>query len=172
MELDTPTIRRLRDRLLAMKANERGEGDSSLAGSGLDREHQISLEQIAPLAEVLFVTMATDQAQAPSENAAIRNAIAVLTDDLLPGKAIDRFLAELEERLAREGEEARLEAIASRFALDKPGAEAAFTLAAAIALSDGRVVDAERTLIDRMRRYFGISADRAQALLDGAPAIR
>ena len=48
----------------------------------------------------------------------------------------------------------------------------AFSLAAAVALSDDHVSDAETTLIEKLRRYFSIPAARATALLDGALAVR
>jgi uncharacterized tellurite resistance protein B-like protein len=171
MQLDTPTIRRLRDRLLSA-GGAPFERESHRPIAGLSLEQQACVDRVTPLAEVLFLTMAIDGARARSESAAIRNGIGLLADDLLPRHAIDRLLLDFDERLSEQGQEARLEAIASRFALNKPDAEAAFTLAAAIVLADGRVADAERTLMDRMRRYFGIPAERATALLDGAPTVR
>jgi len=171
MQFDTPTIRRLRDRLLSAGGPRIDDGSRSRI-EGLSSEQQAYVERIAPLAEVLFLTMSTDGARTPSESAAIRNGIGLLADDLLPGSVIDRLLLDLEELLSAQGQEARLEFIASRFALNKPDAEAAFTMAAAITLADGRVAQAERALMDQMRRYFGISAERAAALFDGSPTVR
>ena len=113
--------------------------------------------------EFKSLTIAADGELARSECRAIRTAIGTLTDDLLPGPSIELLLARLEEALAQQGPEARLEAVASRFALERPEAEAAFSLAAAVALSDDHVADAESALIDKLRRYFGIPAARAAA---------
>lgn len=170
MQLDTAAIRQLRDRLLALgSADAPGPAPAAAAPTP---DQQAALERIGPLAEVLFLTMEADDDRARSECEAIRDAIRVLTDDLVPDPAIDALLARLEAQLAEQGREARLEALASRFVLAKPDAEMAFTLAAAIALSDGRVAPAEQAFVEEMRRYFGISAARATALLDGAPTAR
>jgi hypothetical protein len=172
VELDTPTIRRLRDRLLAREPAVSDRASLPPASDRLTPSQEAALERIAPLAEVLYLTIAADGDLARSECQAIRTAIGTLSDDLLPGPSIELLLAGLEQALAQQGPEARLEAIASRFALDRPEAEAAFSLAAAVALSDDHVADAESALIDKLRRYFGIPAARAAALLDGALSLR
>ncbi len=174
MQIETDTVRRLRDRLLALApatSASAGEGAAPTTSS-LSPEQQAALERIEPLAEVLFLTIEADGTRARSECDAIRNAIQVLSDDLLPAPAVDRLIRDLEGRLAAQGQEMRVEALASRFALNKPDAEAAFTLAAAIALSDDHLDSAEQALIEQMRSYFGISKARAVALLDGAPTAR
>lgn len=172
MQLDTPAIRRIRDRLLATSPPDHEPSPGASATEGLTPSQCAALDRIAPLAEVLFLTIAADGELARSECRAIRTAIGTLTDDLLPPPSIDRLLAELEEALGRQGPEARLQAIASRFALDRPEAEAAFSLAAAVALSDEEVAEEESALIEKLRRYFGIPAQRATALLDGALTLR
>jgi tellurite resistance protein len=169
MQLDTPSIRRLRDRLLESAP---GRSKPAQSGSTLSSVQRAALERIDPLAEVLFLTVDADGARDRRECQAIQNAIRLLTDDVLPAPAIDALIDSFGARLAEQGRELRLEELASRFALDKFDAEAAFTLAAAVALSDGVVDEAEQSLIDEMRRYFGISAERAAALLDGAPTAR
>ena len=172
MDLDTSSIRRLRDRLLSVEPGSEPPETERGGGPGPSEEHLALLERIGPLAETLFLTMEADGARDRAEKQAIRNAIDVLADDLLPGPLIDGFLARLEGALEAEGRSARLEALASRFALDRGDAETAFTLAAAVALSDGRIDEAERGWFEQMRRTFGIPAERAKALLDGAPAVR
>ena len=169
MQLDTPSIRRLRDRLLDAAS---AASAPSATGADLSPEQQAALDRIGPLAEVLFLTMDADGARARTECEAIRNAVRVLTDDLLPGPAIDALIDSFGSRMEAHGRERRLEELASHFVLDRVDAEAAFTLAAAVALSDGEVDEAESALVDEMRRYFGISAGRATALLDGAPSAR
>ena len=175
MEFDTEAIRRLRDRLLEIEvAPEAAPPGAAAAPSldGLGPVQQAALERVGPLAEALFLAMTADGVQEGSERRAVRAAIAVLTDGLLPDTAVDPLLERLERSLETQGREARLEAVATRFALDPTDAETAFTLAAAIALSDGRVDAAEQALIEQMRSYFGIGAARARALLEGAPTTR
>ena len=165
MKLDTPLIQRLRDRLL--KANP--AADSADTPGTADPDHDAALERLEPLIEALFLTMHADDDVAPGELQAIANAIGVLSDQQLSKEHIDDLLQRLAARLDQEGSEARLEAVASRFALDKQEAEDAFTLCAVIALSDGRIDASETALAEKMRRYFGISAARARALLGGEP---
>lgn len=178
MQIDTPVIRRLRDRLLA--AASPPSPDERVPSAALSPEHAAApspeqlaaLERIGPLAEVLVLTMSADGDLAPAENAAVRRAIGVLTDELLPASVVDDLLGRIEAVISEQGRDARLEALASRFALDRADAETAFSLAAAVALSDGRVEEAERALIVQLRGYFGISAQRATALLEGASVAR
>ena len=162
MKLDTPLIQRLRDRLL----HTAPDSDSPSA-TGPDQD--AALERLEPLIEALFLTMNADGEVAPGELQAIGNAIGVLSDQQLAAADITGLLERLAARLGQEGSEARLEAVASRFALDRQEAEDAFTLCAVIALSDGRVDSSETALAEKMRRYFGISAARARALLGGEP---
>jgi tellurite resistance protein len=172
MDLDTSSIRRLRDRLLSVEPESEPPETRRGGGPAPSEEQLTLLERIGPLVETLFLTMEADGARDHAEKQAIRNAIHVLAEDLLPGPLIEDFLARLEGALEADGRAARLEALASRFALDRGDAETAFTLAAAVALSDGRVDEAERGWFEEMRRTFGISAERAAALLEGAPAAR
>ncbi len=171
LQIDTPTVRRLRDRLL----DESGPAPAREpipCAEALTSAQQAALDRIAPLAEVLFLTIAADGELQRSECQAIRGAIDRLTEDLLPEPAVADFLTELETRLESQGRETRLEFLASSFALDKPGAEVAFSLAAAVALSDGELDETERVLIGDMRKYFGIPEPRAAALLEGATPRR
>ena len=77
--------------------------EGSGAPGGLTPSQKATLERIAPLAEVLFLTIAADGELARSECRAIRTAIGTLTDDLLPAPSIEGLLAELEESLAQHG---------------------------------------------------------------------
>ena len=45
-------------------------------------------------------------------------------------------------------------------------AEGAFALAAAVALADDKVADEERTLVEQIRQWFGISSERASVILN------
>jgi len=168
MELDTPTVRALRDRLLEA-ADVPG---AAAGGDGPERprERRAATERIAPLVEALFLVMVADEEPAPAEQAAIRSAVRILSDGILSAAEVDGLLERLRDGLAREGREGRLEQLASRFALDKQDAEAALSLAAAVALSDGRIAPDEQRLAEDMRRYFGIPRERARRLLGAGVA--
>jgi tellurite resistance protein len=124
---------------------------------------------VAPFAEVLFLMMVADGESAAEEDGAVRKAIDVLTGDILSRRAVDELLSRFARGLREQGRRARLEQIASKFALERPEAEAAFTMAAAVALSDGRIDGEERGLVEELRRYLGISERRARDLLGSDP---
>jgi len=168
VDLDTPTLRRLRDRLLSASRPERPSAPDlrrDAPEAPLDPEQAASQERVAPLAEVLFLMMVADGAITKEEEAAVRRAIDALTGDILPRAAADAMFAGFARDLRDQGRRRRLEEIASRFALERPEAEAAFSLAAAVALSDGRIDGEERGLVEELRTYLGISERRAGALL-------
>jgi tellurite resistance protein len=170
VELDTPTLRRLRDRLLA---SSRRAGESipilRVDSASLDPEQSAAQERVAPIAEVLFLMMVADGESAAEEEGAVRKAIDVLTGDILPQRAVGELLARFAQDLREQGRRARLEQIASKFALERPEVEAAFAMAAAVALSDGRIDGEERGLVEELRGYLGISERRARDLLGTDP---
>ncbi len=172
LALDTEATRRLRDRLLGPVLEAPLTPPAPGSGAEPNPDQQAALERIGPIAEVLFLVMEADDDRPRAECESVRRAIGVLTDDLLPAPIVDALLGRLEVALSRDGRDGRLEALATRFALDRSDAEVAFRLAAAIALADGEVAPEETAVVDAMRRYFGISAERAAALLAGAPAAR
>ena len=61
---------------------------------------------------------------------------------------------------------ARLQEIADEIAEEPTEAEGAFALAAAVALADDEIDDAENEFINQLAEWFGISEDRANEILD------
>src|SRR5512140_3350216 len=87
MNLQTATIRRLRDALL--QSGRRPEAVQSSAFETLARagmlsdEEQAALTRVDPMAETMFLMMAADGKITPAERDAIRGAIRGLTANLL-----------------------------------------------------------------------------------------
>ncbi len=160
VKLESETLRRLRSRLLEPRFEPAPE---SAAGPGPEQE--AALERVGPVAETLFLMMVADDRSAREEHIAVHNAIHLLTDGLLPESLVGELLGRFEESLADQGLEARLEAIATRLALDRRDAEAAFSLAAALAMADEAVNAKERELLETLRSWLGIPRRRAAALL-------
>jgi hypothetical protein len=89
-----------------------------------------------------------------------------------PGRAsarptfqVDKLLAELNARLAKEGWKARLDATAARL----KGHEArtfAFRLAAGVAFVDDHVAHAEAAAIDALTAALGLSSEESQEILN------
>lgn len=82
----------------------------------------------------------------------------------IDGLELERFVRDAAGRIAREGAERRLEALAAW--LPPEARRGAFTLAAVISLADHRATDEEMVLLDRMRQEFGISEGEGDEILD------
>jgi len=170
MKIRTATIERLRDALL--QSGRRPSMVVSSAYETLTREGLLapeevgSINRVGPLAETMFLMMAADGRLAEVERDAVRGAIRGLTDDLLRTGTINVMLEGYQKRLQDSGRDARLHEIAEELAEDPKEAEAAFALAAAVALADDDVSDEENTFISQLAEWFGISSERAEEILD------
>jgi tellurite resistance protein len=170
MKIRTATIERLRDALL--QSGRRPSMVASSAYETLTREGLLtpeevgSINRVGPLAETMFLMMAADGTLAEVELETVRGAIRGLTDNLLRSGTIKVMLEGYQKRLADSSRDARLHEIAEELAEDPKEAEAAFALAAAVALADDDVSDEENAFINQLSEWFGISVDRAAAILD------
>jgi uncharacterized tellurite resistance protein B-like protein len=162
MNIDTDTVRRLRDALI-----ERGgaTADATASGSSQPREIQASLQRVAPFVETMYLMMMADGRAGGSERTAITGAIRLLTRDLVTDDELDGLLRRCEELALAEGAAARLQSIGSRICADRMDREMAFTLAAVVALADNRVRSAESSLLREVAEWYGISARRSEELL-------
>ncbi len=170
MKIETATIRRLRNALL--KSGRRpslvlSPAYETLARQGLlTPEESAALERLDPLAETMFLMMAADGKVAEEEHDVVRGALRGLTADLLHSGTIKVMLENYAQRLAEEGREERLREIAEQLSADPGEAEAAFALAAAVALADEEVADEEDELINQLAEWLGIAPERADQILD------
>jgi uncharacterized tellurite resistance protein B-like protein len=170
MKLQTATVERLRDALL--QSGRRPSMVASSAYETLTREGLLtpeevgSVNRVGPLAETMFLMMAADGTVAEIERDVLRGAIRGLTDDLLRSGTINVMIETYAKRLAESGRDSRLQEIAEEVAEDPNEAEAAFTLAAAVALADDQVSDEENAFINQLAEWFGISEERAAEILD------
>ncbi|HVU03208.1 MAG TPA: TerB family tellurite resistance protein [Polyangiaceae bacterium] len=170
MNIQTATIRRLRDALL--QSGRRAEAVQSSAFEALARagilseEEQAALKRVDPMAETMFLMMAADGKITAAERDAMRGAIRGLTANLLHEGTIQVMIETYEKTLAAEGREARLKAIGAQLAGHVSDAEGAFALAAAVALADDDVDQEEQDLVEQLASWFGITPTRAEQLLD------
>ena len=170
MNVKTQTIARLRDALL-----ESGRRPSAVLSSAyetltraglLSPEEMAALNRVEPLTETMFLMMSVDGTVADVERDAVRGAIRGLTGNVLRTGTINVMLENYAERLATQGRDQRLHEIAEEIA-EAPGeAEAAFTLAAAIAYADDEVDASENEFINQLADWFGIESSRAEEILD------
>jgi len=169
MKIETATIRRLRDALLESgrrAGSVMSPAYETLARAGLlSDDEQTALRRVDPLAETLFIMMAADGKITVQERDAMRGAIRGLAGDVLHEGTIQVMLEQYEKALAKEGRESRLRALGSSLSSQPSAAEGAFALAAAVALADDEVADEERSLVNQIREWFGITSERASIIL-------
>lgn len=170
MRIRTATIERLRDTLL--QSGRRPSVVLSSAYETLTREGLLSMEEktaisrVEPLAEAMFLMMSADGRVAPQEQDAVRGALRGLSSDVLRSGTIKVMLETFAERLAAEGRDERLRQIADAICEEPSEAEGAFALAAAVALADDEVAEAENSFINQLAEWFGIPPQRAEEILD------
>lgn len=170
MNVNTRTIVRLRDALL-----ESGRRPSTVLSSAyealtraglLSPEETVALNRVDPLAETMFLMMSVDGKVAEAERDAVRGAIRGLTGGSLRSGTINVMLENYAARLQEQGRDQRLHEIAEEIASERGEAEGAFALAAAVALADGEVAEAENEFVNQLADWFGIEAGRAELILD------
>lgn len=177
MDLRSSALRTLRAAML-----ERGMRDSMLPPPSADRavstprrsiaSHELGpsdreaiLSRVAPMCEALYLLMAADDHVDGREYIALRGAIRALTDGALGTGALNGLLARFESQLEREGRPARLAAVAAELSADRADAEAAYMLAAAVAIADDSADLRESELLDELGDLLGLSPKRRLQLV-------
>jgi tellurite resistance protein len=165
LNLQTETIARLRDRL-----KERGERPSLFA-TDLSALKQTDvpadvLLRFDAICEAMYLMAKADGKLDPAESDTLRGAIRELSDGNVRSVHIQKMMEGAEQRLAKEGLEARIKAVAQKLEGDEGTAEAAFALAAAVAFADNEIADEENDMLNSFADALGIDADKANALLD------
>lgn len=170
MKIETTTIRRLRDALLSSGRRPSmvlSPAYELLTREGLlSQEETIALTRVDPLAETMFLMMAADGKIEDAERDVVRGAIRGLSDNVIHSGTIKVMLENYQKRLDEDGRDERLRQIADEIADEPSEAEGAFSLAAAVALADDEIADEENAFINQLAEWFGISAERASAILD------
>ncbi len=170
MRIHTATITRLRDALLQSGRRPSiviSPAYETLARSGLlSPEETAAVERIDPLAETMYLMMTADGEISEVEKDALRGAVRGLADNLIRTGTINVMLETFATKLREHGRDARLQEIAEALSDSPHEAESAFSLAAAIALADDSVHDSENEFINQLAEWFGISATRAEEILD------
>jgi hypothetical protein len=110
--------------------------------------------------------MAADGRLDEDERDAVRGAIRGLSNNLLRTGTINVMFENFAARLAEHGRDQRMHEIAEELAEHVSDAESAFVLAAAIALADDEVAEAENAFINQLGEWLSISAKRSSELLD------
>lgn len=168
MEIRTATIERLRDALLA-SGSRRGKVFSSafrtLAREGLfTEEEKAALSRVDAVAETMFLVIAADEQVTDTELSALRGAIRGLTGDVLSDEIVQILLETYAHRLKNEGRDARLAHVNASME-DEGEKMNALSLAAAVALADGQVVQSESEVISLLQKAFELTDEQVRLVL-------
>ncbi|MCB1672152.1 MAG: TerB family tellurite resistance protein [Gammaproteobacteria bacterium] len=163
LKIDTETIRRLRDALIAkgqLEADQDGDSNVNVAN-----QVEASMKRVSPFVETLYLVMIADGLIENSEKEAIRGAISLLTHGFLNQQALDTIMESCESEVSQHGVEARLQKIGTIVSADRQDREIAFTLAAAVALADHDLASQEGSLLESIAEWYGVSERRREEIL-------
>jgi hypothetical protein len=170
-QLVPESLEQLREALLA-----RGEAPpvslshGSLPPPGGSPQEAALLRRVAPYLELLYLMMLSDGRSGEAERRLLWGAARTLSGDRLTRASFDATVEGFDNLRVAEGIEARLDAISGWLVTDRLGAEAAFTLAGAMAVADREVAPNERDLLAELGERLGISSARAAELLGNVGA--
>jgi hypothetical protein len=147
-----------------------GEAAHALAkslrpGELLDDRSKAQAAEFEATLETMFLMAAVDGTVQREELEQLAASFQAIVDMFeVKGLDLQHLLDRFNEKLARDGWRARLEAVASR--ITSPDARAfAFRLAAGVAFVDDHVAHAEAAAIEALSSVFGISRDDTQEIL-------
>jgi tellurite resistance protein len=165
LNLQNETIALLRDRL-----KERGERPSMFSTDlSMLKQTEVPPEVLLrfdALCEAMFLMAKADGTLDPAEADTLKGALRELSDNTVRTHHIQKMLESAEERLAKDGLDTRIQAVAKQLREDDGSAEAAFVLAAAVAFADEAIADEENEMLNKFAEALGLDADQAESLLD------
>ena len=165
MNIDTAVIQRVRDALLSEERLNNGPAGTAQDGNELGFQQE-TLQRFSPFAETMFLVAIADGHEDPKELDALSGAMRLLTDNGLADSVLQDIYQRCKHDASELGVDRYLERIGARLGSDRMDRETAFTLAAAVALADGRVEIAESDLLRTVAEYFGISNKAMRRLLE------
>ena len=160
--IDTQTIRRLRDALIE---SGRLQGAKSTADEHPPERMQAAIKRVSPFVATMYLVMVADGHADASEKDAILGALNMLTHEFLDEDALASILSDAEKEVELRGVEGHLQIIGSQLGANRQDREIAFTLAAAVAMADSNLHAQENELIGRIAEWYGISNKRMEAIL-------
>lgn len=124
--------------------------------------------RIAPLCEVLYLTMVVDGNEASLEYQMLRGAVRWLTDGDVPNHVFDELVQRFRHQLQREDPFTRIVSVAAQLADQRSEAEAAFALAVALASAASPLSARELSFLLELRDLMGIEKGHGMDLLHQA----
>lgn len=124
----------------------------------------VASPKVEALVEAMFLAASADGELAGEEMLQFSATLGALTDKQFSPEAVAKMVETLAQKVAGEGRQARLSAVAQRLPEHKTR-ETALILAAAIVASDGKVELSENDLLADLAEALGIAAERASELV-------
>jgi tellurite resistance protein len=162
VDINTKTIRRLRDNLLHAAAQPAALNDGHV-NSALK---EATMRRIEPFAEMMYLVMMADGRSDVSELQTLVAALQILAGGRVEETDLVSLMGRFAEASEKVGVEARVAQLGGLLGADRDDREMAFTLAAVIAVADDSVEASENEILEMVGEYLGISASRAGRLLE------
>ncbi|OJY19765.1 MAG: hypothetical protein BGO98_40550 [Myxococcales bacterium 68-20] len=163
--LSNSTLARLRDQL-----QQRGQRPSMVAADPSMSADAVELMGIlaeyGPLCEAMYLMMSADGKIGNEEREVLKGALRNLSGDTIRTAHMESMLDAAGKNVADQGRPARMQDVVARLRDDRPRAEVAFVLAAAIAFADNAIADEENETLNDLAEGLGIEEGRANELLD------
>lgn len=167
--LSNSTLVRLRDQL-----RQRGQRPSIAAVDPSMTPDAVELMNIlaeyGPLCEAMYLMMSADGKIGNDEREVLKGALRNLSGDTIRTTHMEAMLDSAGKHVAEQGREARMQEVVLQIREDRPRAEVAFVLAAAIAFADNAIADEENETLNTFAEGLGIDEPRANQLLDEVEA--
>jgi hypothetical protein len=163
LDIDTDTIRRLRDSLIDAPASEGAESGPRTT----DAMKSAIVRRLEPFAETMYLVMVADGETDPVELDALIASLGILCGGRLSEEELRAMVDGFGAGTRPGGPEARIAQLGAMMSRDRDDREMAFTLAAVIALADDAVASGEHSMLELVGEYYGISSKRATEILNG-----
>ena len=138
---------------------------SQVSGEALSDVERQQADEFKATVEAMFLMAAVDGEISDVELEQLKASIQAIVDmHVVESMPVGPTLAELNDRLARDGWQARLDAVVKRIRSPE-GKAFAFRLASGVAFADDHVVHAEAAAIDALAGGLGLGADESQAIM-------
>ncbi len=165
IQLKPKTLQRIRDHLLEVGAPPSVHFMRATAEDDPFQGDADARKRFEALFEAMYLMVVVDGEVADAEREVLRGAVRGLTDGAVRTVHIQKLFEHCDE-LAKEGIDKRLAAIAPVLKEDRALADAAFSLASAIAFADEEIKDEENELINSLADALELDANQADELLN------
>jgi uncharacterized tellurite resistance protein B-like protein len=169
--IDTDAIVALRDRLLEAGGTPSDLAQGPESGPAAEEpENPLSGDAdgfalFEAAVEAMVLMLAADGVVREEERTVLRGAVHELTAGSVGPAEVDRLADAASERIADQGANRRLAALANTLNKERLAAEAAFVLAAAMAYADRSIAEQENAMLSRLADALSIDEARANELL-------